>query len=167
MGTKELVIRNLDVRDWKPVSEIYRQGIETKNATFEKSVPSWVEWMKKYLLSCSLVGELHKEVVGWAAISEVSARGVYKGVAEVSVYVASAHWNTGIGKELLFALIDESERRGIWTLQAVIFPENTQSIKLHKSCGFKKVGTRKRIGFMDGRWRDTVLFERRSKVIGV
>jgi phosphinothricin acetyltransferase len=167
LGTTELTIRPLDVKDWKRVSEIYRQGIETKNATFEKTVPSWVEWNKRYLLSCSLVGELKKEVVGWAAISPVSLRDVYKGVAEVSVYVSSAHWNSGIGKELLFALIDETERRGIWMLQAVMFPENIQSIKLHKSCGFMKVGIRKKIGFMDGRWRDTVLFERRSTVIGV
>jgi L-amino acid N-acyltransferase YncA len=167
LAPKELTIRPLDVKDWKRVSEIYRQGIETKEATFEKTVPSWVEWNKRYLLSCSLVGELKKEVVGWAAISSVSARDAYKGVAEVSIYVANDHWNSGIGKELLFALIDETERRGIWTLQAVMFPENTQSIKLHSSCGFKKVGTRKKIGFMDGRWRDTVLFERRSTVIGV
>jgi len=163
----DLIIRNLDVGDWKPVSEIYKQGIETKNATFEKTVPSWVEWNKKYLRSCSIVGELNKEIVGWAAISPVSARGVYKGVAEVSVYVSGPHQHRGIGKQLLFALVDESERVGIWTLQASIFPENTASIMLHKSCGFKKVGTRKKIGFMDGRWRDTILYERRSKVIGV
>ncbi|MCI0450412.1 MAG: N-acetyltransferase family protein, partial [Chlorobi bacterium] len=135
--------------------------------TFEKTVPSWVEWNKKYLLSCSLVCELNKEIIGWAGVSPVSQRGVYKGVAEVSIYVSPSHQNKGLGKQLLFALIDESERGGIWMLQASIFPENTASISLHKACGFRKVGIRRKIGFMDGRWRDTILLERRSKVIGV
>jgi len=161
------VVRPLAAKDWKRVSDIYKEGIETGEATFEKTVPSWAEWSKRYILTCSLVCVIKKEVTGWAAISRVSSRAVYQGVAEVSVYVACAYRNKGIGRKLLFALIDESERCGIWTLQAVMFPENTASIKLHTSCGFRKVGTRKKIGLMDCRWRDTVLFERRSKVVGV
>lgn len=159
-------IRKLNINDWSAVSEIYRQGIETGNATFEKKIPTWIEWDRKHLSVCRLVAEVENEVVGWAALAPVSEREVYKGVAELTLYVAASHKKKGIGKELLLELIEESEKRGIWTLQASIFPKNTPSVRLHASCSFRKVGYREKIGKMDGKWRDTLLFERRSRTVG-
>lgn len=163
----QVTVRKLNINDWKSVSEIYRQGIETGHATFEKNVPSWVEWDRKHLPICRLVAVADKEVVGWVALTPFSLRDVYKGVAEVSLYVSVIHSRKGVGKQLLRALIEESEKKGIWTLQASFFPKNIPSIKLHMSCGFKRIGVREKIGCMDGKWRDTVLFERRSKVAGI
>jgi phosphinothricin acetyltransferase len=163
----EILIRNLDENDWKPVSEIYKQGIETKNATFEKSVPSWEYWNDNHLPVCRFVAELNKEVIGWAALSAFSKREVYKGVAEVSIYVSIEHSGKGIGKKLMNRLIEESEAKGIWSLQASIFPENKASIHLHKSIGFREIGYLEKISVMEGVWRDTVLLERRSKIAGV
>lgn len=160
-------IRKLNINDWHTVSIIYKQGIDTGNATFEKHVPSWVEWDRNHLTVCRLVAESEKEVIGWAALSHVSDREVYKGVAEISLYVGESHAKKGVGKKLLMQLIEESEAKGIWTLQASIFPKNTASIRLHTSCGFRKVGYREKIGKMDDKWRDTVLLERRSLVTGV
>ena len=154
-------------RDWEVVREIYLQGIATGNATFEKSVPDWKEWDQRHLSVCRLIALWDEKVVGWSALSRVSSRCVYEGVAEVSIYVASNARGHGIGCTLLSALVEASEQNGIWTLQAGIFPENAASINLHKWAGFRIVGTRERIGFMDGRWRDTVLMERRSAVAGV
>lgn len=162
----EIFIRNLDSNDWKPVSEIYKQGIETKNATFEKSLPSWEEWDNNHLQTCRFIAELNKEVVGWAALSPFSQREVYKGVAEVSIYISTYHSGKGIGKKLMNSLIEESEVNGIWSLQSSIFPENTASISLHKSLGFREIGYLEKISNMDGIWRNTILLERRSKVIG-
>jgi L-amino acid N-acyltransferase YncA len=152
---------------WEVVREIYLQGIATGNATFEKSVPDWKEWDERHLPSCRLVARSENKLLGWAALSPVSGRCVYGGVAEVSIYVAEEARGQGIGRRLLAALVDASEQNGIWTLQAGIFPENTASIHLHQKAGFRIVGTRERIGRMDGRWRDTVLMERRSAVVGV
>jgi L-amino acid N-acyltransferase YncA len=160
-------IRKLNINDWHTVSIIYKQGIETGNATFEKTVPSWVEWDRKHLTVCRLVAEEGKEVIGWAALAHVSEREVYKGVAEISLYVAESHAKKGIGKKLLMQLIEESENKGIWTLQASVFPKNTASLRLHTSCGFRKVGYRERIGKIDDKWKDTVLLERRSLVVGI
>ena len=149
---------------WSDVRQIYAEGIAGGNATFETSVPEWAEWDSRHLHSCRLVALLAGEVVGWAALSPVSARQVYRGVAEVSIYIAGSAQGQAIGKQLLAALIRESEQNGIWTLQAGIFPENTASIRLHERAGFRIVGKRERIGCMDGRWRDIVLMERRSAV---
>jgi phosphinothricin acetyltransferase len=153
--------------DWPEVREIYRQGIATGNATFEADVPDWEKWDSGHLPSCRLVARDDSGIVGWAALSPVSKRQVYAGVAEVSLYVAKTARGRGVGAALLQALITGSESDGIWTLQAGIFPENTASIALHKSCGFREVGTRQRVGKLGGRWRDTVLLERRSATVGV
>jgi L-amino acid N-acyltransferase YncA len=147
--------------DWPAVRAIYLEGIATGDATFERSAPKWDVWDGAHLPSCRLVAREADAVVGWAALSQVSSRAVYAGVAEVSVYVAARVRGRGVGRLLLNALIAESERNGIWTLQCSIFPENLASLDLHRKAGFRVVGTRQRIGCMDGRWRDTVLLERR------
>lgn len=153
--------------DWPAVREIYLEGIATGHATFETSPPDWETWDAKHLPSCRLLARAGDEVLGWAALSPVSARAVYAGVAEVSVYVAARARGRGVGYLLLNALVAASEENGIWTLQAAIFPENVASIALHQRAGFRIVGTRERIGSMDGRWRDTTLMERRSTIVGV
>lgn len=157
----------MTVQHWPAVREIYAQGIATGNATFETAVPEWWEWNARHLVACRLVALMGEELAGWAALSAASSRQVYSGVAEVSVYIAESARGKGLGAALLAALIDESEHNGIWTLQAGIFAENTISIHLHKKAGFRIVGRRERIACLDGRWRDTVLTERRSAVIGV
>ena len=149
---------------WQSVREIYRQGIETENATFETQLPDWEKWDATHRKDCRLVA-FGNQVMGWAALSPVSARHVYRGVAEVSVYIASEARGRGIGKALLTALIHESESNGVWTLQAGIFPENTASIALHKSCGFREVGVRQKIGILKNVWRNVLLLERRSTVL--
>jgi phosphinothricin acetyltransferase len=153
--------------DWPAVREIYRDGIATGDATFQTEVPDWPEWDAGHLRHSRLVERAEGAIGGWAALSPVSRRECYAGVAEVSVYVAEAQRGRGLGTRLLAALIEESEAHGIWTLQAAIFPENRASIGLHERLGFRQVGVRQRIGQRDGRWRDTVLLERRSKVVGV
>ena len=152
---------------WPVVREIYEQGIATKNATFATAAPDWAEWDARHLLICRLAAICDGDVVGWTALSPVSSRQVYRGVQEVSVYVAQSARGQGIGLALLNALVIESERNGIWTLQAGIFAENTASIHLHEKAGFRVVGRREKIAQLDGGWRDTVLMERRSKVAGV
>jgi len=161
----DLIIRTINIKDWHHVSEIYKQGIETGNATFEIKVPSWEEWNSKYLPFCRLGAEIQNELAGWAALLPVSARDAYQGAAEVSVYISTEHTGKGIGTKLLNELVKASESAGIWSLQAGIFPENTASINLHKSCGFRKVGYREKIGKLNGIWRNTLIFERRSKII--
>ena len=153
--------------NWPAVREIYREGIATGNATFATDLPDWEKWNSAHLQDCRLVACKRDQVLGWAALSPVSGRRVYSGVAEVSVYVAAAARGTGVGKSLLQALIAESELHGIWTLQAGIFRENAASVALHKSCGFREVGVRQRIGKLGGTWRDVLLLERRSATIGV
>ena len=161
--------------DWEAVRSVYREGIATGNATFETDVPEWEDWDKGHLHDCRFVARKEGRVIGWAALSSVSGRCVYAGVAEVSVYVAASARGRGVGKALLCALVEGSERQGIWTLQAGIFPENEASIALHKSCGFREVGCRERLGQMRPAaksaagdiWRDVVLMERRSHVVGV
>ena len=150
---------------WAAVREIYAQGIATRNATFETALPDWAEWDARHLSMCRLVALRGDEVVGWAALSAVSSREVYRGVAEVSVYVANRVQGQGIGWALLSALVAESERHGIWTLQAGILAENAASIHMHEKGGFRVVGRREKIGQLDGQWRNTVLMERRSPSI--
>lgn len=153
--------------DWERVREIYEEGIATGNATFETSAPAWEKWDSAHLNGARLVARSAGEVLGWAALSRVSERCVYAGVAEVSVYVASASQGSGIGGALLEALILESERSGIWTLQAGIFPENRSSISIHKKYGFREIGVRMRLGKLNGIWRDVMLLERRSDKTGI
>ena len=167
MGDKKLQIRTMEEADWPAVRAIYLDGIATGHATFETDAPSWEAWDATHFPAPRLVAGPAERVVGWAALSRVSARKVYAGVAEVSVYVANGNRGFGIGRALLLKLIADSEANGIWTLQANIFPENTASIALHKSCGFREVGRRERIGKLTGVWRDTTLLERRSKLAGI
>ena len=153
---------------WPSVREIYAQGIATGNATFETELPDWEKWHACHRKDCRLVAvetSNQPNVLGWAALSPVSSRHVYRGVAEVSVYVGSAARRRGVGRALLQALICEAETAGIWTLQAGIFPENTASITLHKSFEFHEVGLRKKIGMLNGVWRDVLLLERRSPTV--
>lgn len=161
-----LTIRPLEESDWDAVRTIYEEGIATRNATFQEAAPSWPEWNAGHLAACRLVATDQSKVVGWAALSRVSARAVYAGVAEVSVYVTQTARGGGIGRLLLRELVSESERSGIWTLQAGIFPENEASLAVHAECGFRVVGRRERLGQMRGQWRDVVLLERRSTVVG-
>ncbi len=153
--------------DWPAVRDIYSEGISAGNATFETVVPEWTKWDGVHLQGCRLVARDSQRILGWAALSPVSSRRVYCGVAEVSVYVASAAQGCGVGKMLLQSLVEQSEQSGIWTLQAGIFPENIPSIALHKSCGFREVGRRQRLGQRNGVWRDVLLLERRSSSVGV
>jgi L-amino acid N-acyltransferase YncA len=148
--------------DWESVRAIYIEGIATGNATFENTAPEWEVWNDAHLPFCRFVARKNSVIVGWAALTPYSRRQVYAGVAEVSVYVTEAARGHGIVAALLGALISGSIQQGIWTLQAGIFPENIPSIELHKRLGFRIVGTRERIGCMDGRWRDVVLMERRT-----
>jgi L-amino acid N-acyltransferase YncA len=160
-------IDSMRAEDWNSVRVIYMEGIGSGNATFEKSAPEWEHWDKEHLAACRLVARCGNEVLGWAALSAVSHRPAYAGVAEASVYVAERARGSGIGRALLSALITNSEREGIWTLQAAIFPENTASLELVRSLGFRVVGTRVRLGCLNDHWRDVVLLERRSRVTGV
>ncbi|WP_433778016.1 N-acetyltransferase family protein [Flavobacterium anhuiense] len=158
-------IRKLLAEDWDQVKLIYQKGIDTGNATFQTSAPSWEDWDQSHLVSCRIAMQEDSKVIGWAALTPVSSRCVYAGVAEVSVYVDPAHSGKGIGLNLLNELVRQSEAEGIWTLQAGIFPENAASLSIHEKAGFKILGTREKIGKQNGIWRDTVLLERRSPVI--
>jgi phosphinothricin acetyltransferase len=157
-----MTIINLEPSHYPDLKEIYEAGIATGNATFQTQAPTWHEWDRSHLKSCRLVALNGNEVTAWAALSPVSARPVYAGVAEVSIYVHPKYQGKGVGKALLQHLIRESETQNLWTLQAGIFPENIASIRLHKQCGFRQVGYRERIGKMKDTWRNTVLMERRS-----
>ena len=165
----EIDIRPMLQNDYPSVAQIYEEGIATGNATFQTQAPNWESWDKDHLTFGRLVAENRVgEVVAWAALVPVSGRCVYAGVAELSVYVSTAARGKGIGVLLMEKLISESENNGIWTLQAGLFPENIGSVKLHLKTGFRQIGYRERVGQMtDGRWRDTLLFERRSANVGV
>jgi L-amino acid N-acyltransferase YncA len=152
---------------WPAVKTIYEQGIATGQATFQTGAPTWEEWNASHLTHSRLVAIEAGEVIGWAALTPVSGRCVYAGVAEVSVYIAPDHRGQKVGLTLLEALITASEQHNIWTLQAGIFPENHASVRIHEKCGFRLIGYRERIGQHYGIWRDTVLLERRSSRVGV
>ena len=160
----QVLLRQMRSEDWISVAEIYLQGIRSGNATFETEVPSWEKWDATHLKSCRITALVDGEVVAWAALVPVSARKVYSGVAEVSIYVRDTYKGQGIGRSLLERLILESETEGFWTLQAVIFPENGASLKIHEDLGFRKVGYREKIAMMNKEWRDTILLERRHKI---
>ena len=166
-GSVAILIEAMQEEDWPEVRSIYEEGIATGNATFETAAPEWAGWDTKHLESCRLVERRGAEVIGWAALSHVSSRQAYRGVAEVSVYVAGSTRGQHIGSALLSALVEASETAGIWTLQAGIFRENTVSVALHERHGFRMVGIRERIGCLGGHWRDVVLMERCSKIVGV
>lgn len=159
-------IDTLETSDWETVRAIYLEGIATQNATFETEPPAWERWDSFHMPAGRLVARSWDGVLGWAALSRVSARPCYAGVAEASVYVAARCTAQGIGSVLLRALVEASETNGIWTLQAGIFPENAASLALVKKFGFREVGRRERIGKMNGVWRDLLLLERRSKIVG-
>ena len=150
---------------WPAVKAIYEAGLATGNASFQTGAPSWEEWDTAHLKHSRLVALDGDTVLGWAALTPVSGRCVYAGVAEVSVYVSTNHRGQKTGARLLEQLITESEKEGLWTLQAGIFPENIASIKIHEAAGFRQVGIREKIGQMNGIWRNTVLLERRSKTV--
>ena len=158
-------LRAMTAGDWPSVRDIYEVGIATGHATFETSAPSWEQWDAAHLTDHRIVAGIEREVVGWTAMSPVSDRCVYAGVAEHSVYVHPAHRGCGVGRALLETLIASTEAAGIWTIQTGIFPENTASVELHQRCGFRVVGRRERIGQLNGRWRDTLLLERRSPIL--
>jgi len=162
----EVHIRPMHRADWDAVRRIYMEGIDTGRATFETEAPDWDGWDASHHAFGRLTAIRDRSVVGWAALSPVSNRSVYAGVAEVSVYVASDARGKGIGKRLLEGLIQASEANGVWTLQAGIFPENVASVGLHLRAGFREVGRRERVGRLADAWRDVVLLERRSALVG-
>jgi len=160
-----MVMRDLRPEDWPEVARIFEEGIRTGNATFETEVPSWEAWDASHLPEHRLVAERDCRVVGWIALAPISSRCCYAGVAEVSVYVAEAARGEGVGALLLAALVESSERAGIWTLQTGVFPENEPSLGLLQRFGFRALGIQERIGRLHGVWRDVVLLERRSEVV--
>jgi phosphinothricin acetyltransferase len=168
----ELSLHPLTKKHWGAVSDIYLKGIRTGNATFESDVPSWDSWAHNHMEEARIIAILDKEIVGWAALSAVSSRCIYAGVAEVSVYVHPDFSGKGYGAFLLNSLIQESEKAGVWMLNASVFPENVASIALHKKCGFREIGYKEGVGKMsfgpyEGKWRNNVLLERRSEIVGV
>jgi phosphinothricin acetyltransferase len=160
------ILDSMQPEDWPQVQTIYAEGIATGQATFETTAPDWPTWDAGHLTNCRFVARVGERILGWAALSAVSRRQVYAGVAEVSVYVAAETRGQGVGNALLTTLIQDSEQQGIWTLQSSIFPENQASIALHLKHGFREVGRRQRIAQLHGQWRDTVMLERRSQTVG-
>ena len=153
--------------DEPAVQEIYAYGLETRMATFETELPTWAQLDQKWHKHSRFVYELEKKVVGWVALNPVSNRDVYRGVAEVSIYIAKGFWGQGIGSQLMHRVIQSSEQNGIWTLYSSVFPENTATVRLHQKYGFRKIGIREKIASLDGVWRDTLIMERRSKTVGI
>jgi L-amino acid N-acyltransferase YncA len=165
VASRAPALRTLLPGDWPAAARIYWDGIRSGLATFETEVPNWDDWDAEHLDAPRLVATVWDEVVGWAALSPVSSRRCYRGVAEDSVYVADGRRGSGLGRLLLDALVRQAETAGIWTVQASIFPENRASVALHLRCGFRIVGARERIGRRDGLWRDTLLLERRANLV--
>ena len=162
-----MFVRSFTEADFPSVRAIYQQGIDTGQATFETKTKDWQEWDSAYRTSPRLVAEVDGEILGWGALAPVSGRCVYGGVAEVSLYIASTARGKGVGSTLLEALVAASEKEEIWTLQAGIFYENKVSIAVHRKCGFRIVGMREKLGKLGDSWRDIVLLERRSRVVGI
>lgn len=163
----EVGIELMAPADWEEVRTIYLEGIASGQATFETEVPAWQQWDTAHHPFGRLVARVDGRIIGWAALSPVSRRRCYAGVAEVSLYVSAEARGRGIGRRLMEAVIQESERHGIWTLEGITFASNETSLRLQRSCGFREVGRRERIAWLDGAWRDTVLTEHRSSVVGV
>lgn len=160
-------IKNITAEHYPQVAAIYLQGLATGIATFQTEAPDWKSWDKSHLSDCRLAAFDNNQLAGWAALSPVSSRCVYAGVAEVSIYITENYRGKGVGKLLLTKLVEESEAIGLWTLQSGIFAENTASIKLHEQCGFRIIGYREKIGQRNGVWKDNIIMERRSKTVGV
>jgi len=161
------MIRNLKESDANAVLEIYRQGLDSGEASFETKPPDWATWKQKYLPFCRLAWAEDGQLRGWAALAPVSARDCYRGVVEVSIYVDGEHFGKGIGSQLMARLIEVSESEGIWSLYSSIFAENRATLRLHLRHGFREVGFRERIAQQNGRWRNTLILERRSTKVGV
>lgn len=159
-------IRSMQIGDSEAVLSIYSEGIEDLIATFETRCPDWNEWDKSHITACRLVAEEGGVIIGWGALSAVSQRECYRGVAEVSIYVARVARGKGVGTAMLNALIHASERADYWTLQSSTFEDNVFSLQLQKKCGFRIVGTRERIAMLDGHWKTTVIMERRTQAVG-
>ena len=159
-------IRLFKSNDWPTVRDIYEEGLLTRNATFETTMPDYDQWLQKFNSNLLWVAIDEEQVVGWAGLQPVSMRKVYEGVMEVTIYVYERVAGKGVGSALMNHLVTESENAGVWTLYASIFPENVASIRLHLKHGFREIGYRERIAQLDGKWRNTILFERRSKIIG-
>jgi L-amino acid N-acyltransferase YncA len=162
-----VAIEPMQEQDWPEVLTIYAEGIEFGDATFETSPPDWARWDAEHLHVCRLIARSGGKVLGWAALSPVSSRQAYAGVAEASLYTAARARGRGVGSKLMTALIEASERAGIWTLHSSTFPENAASLALQRRFGFRVIGTREKIARHHDRWRDTVLLERRSRVAGI
>lgn len=161
-------IEKMNQEDWEKVSKIYLEGINTGKATFQTEVPTWESWNSSHISSCRLVARLGDKVLGWGALSPTSSRCVYAGVAEVSVYIGEEYRGKGVGTAILNNLVKLSEENGFWTLQSGIIEENSASIELHKKCGFREIGVRKKLGKMsNGVWHDVILMERRSNIVGI
>lgn len=151
---------------WQAVKTIYQRGIATGNATFQTSAPAtWELWDQGHLLHSRFVAGIGEKVIGWAALSPTSARECYKGVCELSIYIDSGYRGKGIGNLLMAALIESSEINGVWSLYSSTFPENLASMSLQKKFGFREIGYREKIAQINGVWRNTVLLERRNKVV--
>jgi L-amino acid N-acyltransferase YncA len=165
LSTGQVAIAALAPGDRDDVARIYADGIASGVATFETEVPTWEEWDRAHLADHRMLAREKGVAVGWAALAPVSARPIYAGVAEVSVYVAAAARGRGVGTALLAALVESSEAGGVWTLEAGVLPENAASVRMHERCGFRVVGRRERLGRMRGVWRDVLLLERRSAVV--
>jgi phosphinothricin acetyltransferase len=164
----DLTIRAMLPGDWPAVRAIYMEGIASGISTFEVDAPNWENWDHGHRQNCRLVAlSPENQILGWAALSQISKRSAYHGVAEVSIYISERARGKGVGKVLLSRLVDESEQDGIWTLQAGIIAENEASIRLHTACGFRMIGRRERISKLNGIWHDTVLMERRSSIVGI
>ncbi len=162
-----MIISELNDTHYNSVKDIYLQGIATGQATFQTEAPTWEDWNKGHLQHSRYIASENNTVLGWAALTPVSGRCVYAGVAEVSIYIQANNRGKGIGRLLMQELIKSSEKNGIWTLQAGIFPENTASLNLHEKNGFRIIGKREKIGKMNNTWRDTILLERRSSIAGI
>ncbi len=161
-----IAISSMGASDWDDVRRIYAEGIATGNATMETAPPPWESWNEAHRPDCRLVARDGGRMLGWAALSRVSERCAYGGVAEVSVYVSQEARGRGVGRQLLEELVRASEEAGVWTLQAGIFPENAASLSIHQHCGFRVVGVREKLGKLGSAWRDVALLERRSGRVG-
>jgi L-amino acid N-acyltransferase YncA len=165
MDAAALDIGPMTRADWPRVAEIYAEGIATGDSTFETEVPPWGEWDRAHLPSPRLAARLGRRIVGWAAVARVSQRPVFAGRVECSLYVASEARGAGVGERLMEELARRADAAGLWTLEAVVFPENAASIAMLEANGFRVVGRRERLARREGRWRDVLLLERRGPVV--